>query len=903
MTEVRAFRADLTSDDWNFHGYDFKELEAIYASVLRRRAKRGVKSIRNPRGYYLLASRYARKDPLPLHVIEPKPKVMASPSKKISSFAEAYVDPNILEYIRCEWWPLAHFNPILFKRNHNIPITKDDYIRFSAKLFRGLLPDIGFPEVLHLVENDWAIDLLVGASATTPMPTLMDIHLFTISLLDLATACTAGALDTIFLFLQEAKIKFRLAHEFAEIPKLHYSELSAPDETRALDPNVVLVDHGKTYTHSVAPNALGSAPSHHIALFPTKVPLIVLCLALDMASRLDLVVRAVDSRAASQDAVWQVENVPAALVLYKPSEADITSLQFETLRVRVLPTTSSSAETTYHVTCVLLEPAALEFKTDFYGSVAAKRVRVFAFTHEQPNPAQVSLSVEPTSAKPSAVFGCMYLVKHDVTGAASYRYQSHAILHGNERTYALSSAPMTGLFYAVLFSTIELRFLLSYGGTAPRPSMSVTVVQRPASAAATTEASIVASETVAGQRMRDVSMATGPLPDIFEGTQIDVRARPSSSLRSKIYSSRLHSSQEAQAKLADARRDHVQETTTRAHTAPQRPRTASDRPKQREANRDVNHEAVALRSYFAHMATTQPTLAELRARTTEKEARLHTLQNLKGQFDVVYSDDELFKQLARAPDAELELEHGVFGAEEYQSTAMYLGDLVDGLHVKVALQEKHNATLQRYVASPTKAFESPDEVSDMQRSLVQDKLLRFPPRVCSPRHRKHAAPMVLPKQLLATDLPWQPIWQVHIETRDAVGKRKPSPPKSPMKPPRNDADIETLCTRMERPMVDDFSMLTSILAQKSEPEPVVEAPLPETVAEPEPSALRYPELVIPEWKDPPSANAHPTRLTKQTKTRQRSRHKSLIRKLPWSRLYATESSAVMRSPWDAGPES
>ncbi|OQR99465.1 hypothetical protein ACHHYP_06070 [Achlya hypogyna] len=872
VTAAGGIELEWSEDD--FHGYDFKELEVIYTNVLRRRAKRGVKSIRNPRGYYLLASRYARKEPLPLHVIERKPNVMVAPSKKISSFAAAYVDPNILEYIRAEWWPLAHFNPISFKRDHDIPITKDDYTRFSAKLFRGLLPDIGFPEVLRLLENDWTIDIHLDEVDEETLSGLMDFNLFAISLLDLATACTAGALDTIYLFLQETKIKFRLAHDFAELPKLHYDELSQLDEHGKTDRSAIHIDHGKTYSHTLQPGFSGPLPSYHINLFPTKLALIALFLSLD-ETPLNFVVRAIDSSGATRDAEWRMEGVPAAVLVYKPSDADITNLQYETLTVRVVPRTGITHEVTYHAICVLQNPANLVYKADFYGSIAAKRVRVFSLNHEQNEVAHVTLTTEPavkSLADEGSLIGCVYVVKHDVTGVASYRYQTHALLFGAQ-TRQLHSAPMNGLYYVVLYSLIELHFVLEYN-------------ERVIDHAPTSGVDEHRSAETTMEPTKSVAHREGGMPYFYQGEKIDVRARPPPSLRSRIYSARLRTRHDQQTKLDDEHRQQILEHIKKPAPA----REWSPRPVTANAKRNARADVEVARCYFAHMATTQPTLQELRAKATLKAARLQALHELKGHFDTVYSEDEQFRRIAKAPTENEELRHGVFAAEEYESTAAYLGSLLYDVGTAKSVKSLADQHEERYVASPTKAFSTPMELSDVQQELIQKRLLRLPLN----RPTKTSISMVLPKQLESVDLPWLPSWQVEACEPPPRCSLKASPPKNVPKPVCLSVQNDAPSDAQMQPVLADFSIVTSILARQTAPD---DEPSPPTNA-----ATSSPGS-LPAWEDMalilPKSSTKPSQPPVEVKRRShRRKTKAIILKLPWSRLHSNPPVPSILPSWE-----
>ncbi|RLO08048.1 hypothetical protein DYB28_000160 [Aphanomyces astaci] len=198
-------------------------------------------------------------------------------SNAIASNVAGYLDPNIQSYIRSTWWPLAHFNPITFKKNKDLDITKDDYVRFNCKVYRSLLPDITDPDPVESNDSEDAnpdVTPTTASSSVISVDRTMDFHLFSMSVLDLATSCTAGGMDALYLFLQSLRIKYDISMIF-----------------------------------------------------------------------MDMHVKAIDSSKAPTDPTptWILRNMCAGALVYKTTEIDITSIQYETLEYFVLPTTSGKA--------------------------------------------------------------------------------------------------------------------------------------------------------------------------------------------------------------------------------------------------------------------------------------------------------------------------------------------------------------------------------------------------------------------------------------------------------------------------------------------------------------------------------------------------------------------------------
>ncbi|RQM22957.1 hypothetical protein B5M09_000362 [Aphanomyces astaci] len=304
-------------------------------------------------------------------------------SNAIASNVAGYLDPNIQSYIRSTWWPLAHFNPITFKKDKDLDITKDDYVRFNCKVYRSLLPDITDPDPVESNDSDDAnpdVTPTTASSSVISVDRTMDFHLFSMSVLDLATSCTAGGMDALYLFLQSLRIKYDISMIF-------------------MDMHVKAIDSSKSPTD------------------PTPT--------------------------------WILRNMCAGALVYKTTEIDITSIQYETLEYFVLPTTSGKAapstadtpkptldQSSYQMTCVLQDTTAVEFEGTFYGSVAAKRVRVFGLQHPSAVPLILTVTTEPTKQVLTAgrdgdgrraVIGCIYLVQQ--SGLASYKFQQHKVLY------------------------------------------------------------------------------------------------------------------------------------------------------------------------------------------------------------------------------------------------------------------------------------------------------------------------------------------------------------------------------------------------------------------------------------------------------------------------------------------
>ncbi|RHY70190.1 hypothetical protein DYB34_009753, partial [Aphanomyces astaci] len=510
-------------------------------------------------------------------------------SNAIASNVAGYLDPNIQSYIRSTWWPLAHFNPITFKKNKDLDITKDDYVRFNCKVYRSLLPDITDPDPVESNDSEDAnpdVTPTTASSSVISVDRTMDFHLFSMSVLDLATSCTAGGMDALYLFLQSLRIKYDISMIF-----------------------------------------------------------------------MDMHVKAIDSSKAPTDPTptWILRNVCAGALVYKTTEIDITSIQYETLEYFVLPTTSGKAapstadtpkptldQSSYQMTCVLQDTTAVEFEGTFYGSVAAKRVRVFGLQHPSAVPLILTVTTEPTKQVLTAgrdgdgrraVVGCVYLVQQ--SGIASYKFQQHKVLYdynSETKTQIVCEAPSPGYYYAIVFCIREMQYNHTTLPEATPLPLGVVANSFPL-------------ESVPNHPHNS-------MPCYFPGEKLVVQTPHSkASLRAKVENI-----------------TSVDDSYIRCRQLDLFP-TATD-----------SHESNALiHEYFEHMAKTQPTFDELKKLDAAYANRYNQADQLSDDFNSVYHDDsELKKTSAKAKSAKFGVDDdrppqdSVFASEEYSHAATYL---------------------------------------------------------------------------------------------------------------------------------------------------------------------------------------------------------------------------------------
>ncbi|RHY10885.1 hypothetical protein DYB25_002958 [Aphanomyces astaci] len=510
-------------------------------------------------------------------------------SNAIASNVAGYLDPNIQSYIRSTWWPLAHFNPITFKKNKDLDITKDDYVRFNCKVYRSLLPDITDPDPVESNDSEDAnpdVTPTTASSSVISVDRTMDFHLFSMSVLDLATSCTAGGMDALYLFLQSLRIKYDISMIF-----------------------------------------------------------------------MDMHVKAIDSSKAPTDPTptWILRNVCAGALVYKTTEIDITSIQYETLEYFVLPTTSGKAapstadtpkptldQSSYQMTCVLQDTTAVEFEGTFYGSVAAKRVRVFGLQHPSAVPLILTVTTEPTKQVLTAgrdgdgrraVVGCVYLVQQ--SGLASYKFQQHKVLYdynSETKTQIVCEAPSPGYYYAIVFCIREMQYNHTTLPEATPLPLGVVANSFPL-------------ESVPNHPHNS-------MPCYFPGEKLVVQTPHSkASLRAKVENI-----------------TSVDDSYIRCRQLDLFP-TATD-----------SHESNALiHEYFEHMAKTQPTFDELKKLDAAYANRYNQADQLSDDFNSVYHDDsELKKTSAKAKSAKFGVDDDrppqdcVFASEEYSHAATYL---------------------------------------------------------------------------------------------------------------------------------------------------------------------------------------------------------------------------------------
>ncbi|KAF0686553.1 Aste57867_21647 [Aphanomyces stellatus] len=823
-----------------FKGYDYSSLKRIHADLIRRQSRRGVKSIRNPRGYFLLATRFAKKEPLPLHLVAKGPNL----TNAIASNVQGYIDPNIQTYLRNTWWPMAHFNPIGFKKNKDLELTKDDYVRFNCKVYRSLLPDITYAEAIRRIDRDWRDDIFLdndladgtrsvidnddddneGETTTIVAPSVadktMDFALFCVSVLDLATSCTAGGMDALYLFLQSLRVKMKTVREFDEIPKPKYAmDINDSSGTSRV---TVLVEHGKTYTEDidVSKRTIQTATLYQVGLFPTKLPLITLFFSQQPTATMDFYVKAIDSSKPMTDesASWKISSVVAAVLVYKtPDDVDITSIEYETMEYFVIPT-SATSEASYQITSVLQDATPLDFDSAFYGSVAAKRVRLFGLTHPEPVPLVLTLTTEPTTTesvhldgRKRNVIGCFYLVHRDEHGLSSYRHQYHqVILDSNVETKVQIVCPIkkTGFYYAALYSLYEMQFLVEYNH-----------MLLPLDASGETNSAL---DDRPKSSLDSVPLIDGFMPCYFPGAKIPVQVpHGKNSLRAKIYSLRL---QQRTAKMQLQDEAFRTKTMTQMRITDERhkarrhqsmiPIEAARRKSPTRASASAARECELLQEYFAHMAKTQPTFDELRRQEAELAHRATQVEQLADNFETVYADDKEFLKMSEkhksmrlgAMNDEPPQKDGVFAAEEYRNGADYLEtlgrDLYDEVDRANALA-RHKATSadvehNLYLAMARHQFLSTGDVQELRDSLVENGQLKEKFQPWKPE--RASAAIIMPKTYLSAKLPWQPMWQTpptqpdplihhspkkpHHGIHDAAGGTKlPSPVKSsPTKP-------------------------------------------------------------------------------------------------------------------------
>ncbi|ETW01093.1 hypothetical protein H310_06710 [Aphanomyces invadans] len=826
-----------------FKGYDYAALKQIHQDLIRRRSKRGVKSIRNPRGYFLLATKFAQKEPLPVHLVTKQPNLG---SNAIASNVAGYLDPNIQTYIRSTWWPLAHFNPITFKKNSSLDITKDDYIRFNCKVYRSLLPDIPFAEALRRIEKDWRDDTFMGTLNETTMDVsssdkefddsvddatpssvasaerTMDLNLFSISVLDLATACTAGGMDALYLFLQSLRIRMKTVREFDELPKPKYS--SDIMDTSGSSRITVFVECGKTYTEDMTEtNCMAhTATLYQVGLFPTKLPLVTLFVSLD-DTPMDMHVKAVDSSKDITESTptWIVRNAVAGALVYKAAEIDITSIQFETLEYFVLPASAmppsptdpnkpkpSGRHPSYQMTCVLQEATAVEFESTFYGSVAAKRVRVFGLQHPSTTPLIVTLTTEPTKTATTAgrdsgrsgnatVSGAFYLVKQDVPSLASYKLQQYQVLSDSTtaaKTQIICEPASPGYYYAILFSIHEMQFAMEYNHTTLSDAV-------PSPCDPARENGVSAIDDVPTHPRNN-------LPCFFPGEKLAIQTPHSkASLRAKIYSHRMHTRM-SQMQLLDetfrmktaAQRQEI-DARHKARRQQLQANIALDKAQQdAEAKRQkaikhgggatLQREVELLHEYFEHMAKTQPTFEGLRRLDEAYAIRFSEADQLTDSFDTVYDDDSEFKSSsAKARSAKFGVtdnrpsKDGVFAAEEYSYAATYLEKLAADLALQQHQHDnapkeqaatdalEHNLYMALAESKPISqgkplVFDLPpdhppddfqDDMLKLREILVESGGLAEYRR--PGKREMSTVPVILPKKYVEAKLPWQAMWQ------------------------------------------------------------------------------------------------------------------------------------------------
>ncbi|KAF0745445.1 hypothetical protein Ae201684_000462 [Aphanomyces euteiches] len=876
--------ADSAGSD-DFKGYDYATLKRLHLDLIQRRTKRGVKSIRTPRGYFLLATKFAKKEPLPLHLVTKEPNFNTD---TIAANVAGYLDPNIQTYIRRTWWPMAHYNPITFKKNKNIDLTKDDYVRFNCKVYRALLPDITYAEAIRRIEKDWRDDILLGGafsraqasrrgsngsrdndkapvesppestndsmtpvveSASTSGEIKMDFNMFSLSLLDLATSCSAGGMDALYLFLQFLRVKMKSTRDFEDLPKPKYCTeiLDHPQPT-------ILVEHGKVYTEDITEEKRSplTATLYQVGLFPTRLPLLTLFFSLD-SSPMDFYVKAIDSSQPMNDESneWTMANVPAAALVFKTSADDVTSIKYETLESFVLPvgTRSDLADASFQMTYVLQEVTPLEFEGTFFGSVAAKRVRIFGLHHPQGVDLILTLTTEPTRSasvhpedKKHHVIGCIYLVKQDDFGIASYKLQFHEFIYNcNEETKVqiICDVKLGGLYYAIYFSMIEMQFLLEYN------NMVLPI-----------ESDKPLFEGQRNNTTRDpveaVPLADGSMPCYFPAAKLPIQIPHSkSSLRGKIYSHRRQSSIVQMQNLDEAFRmsttSHIKLTDER-----RRSRQIQEPPKEAQVKAKMTSKTVGkskeitsldrevelMYEYFEHMALTQPTFEDLRLQEEEIAKRLNKADQVSDNFNDVYAEDRHVREtIATAKQTQFGIvdavqpKEKVFAAEEYKQSALYLHQLGQQLRAELYREgkEAHKDAISTalehnlYLKLAETNTLSKDEIAQLRETLVENGHLKSALPLAYREESKEA--IILPKTYMSAKLPWQPTWQVAIEkpqSPDPLLPRSPkkhhSPRKSPTKLTAKEDNVlpavPTAPPPKPKPPVD-ISILTNILQRQT----------------------------------------------------------------------------------------
>ncbi|RHY31050.1 hypothetical protein DYB32_003813 [Aphanomyces invadans] len=712
-------------------------------------------------------------------------------------------------------------------------------------------------------EFDDSVDDATPSSVASAERT-MDLNLFSISVLDLATACTAGGMDALYLFLQSLRIS-------------------------PMDMHVKAVDSSKDITEST----------------PT----------------------------------WIVRNAVAGALVYKAAEIDITSIQFETLEYFVLPASAmppsptdpnkpkpSGRHPSYQMTCVLQEATAVEFESTFYGSVAAKRVRVFGLQHPSTTPLIVTLTTEPTKTATTAgrdsgrsgnatVSGAFYLVKQDVPSLASYKLQQYQVLSDSTtaaKTQIICEPASPGYYYAILFSIHEMQFAMEYNHTTLSDAV-------PSPCDPARENGVSAIDDVPTHPRNN-------LPCFFPGEKLAIQTPHSkASLRAKVPSTQFRSN--STLKVGGARQKAIKHG----------------------GGATLQREVELLHEYFEHMAKTQPTFEGLRRLDEAYAIRFSEADQLTDSFDTVYDDDSEFKSSsAKARSAKFGVtdnrpsKDGVFAAEEYSYAATYLEQhqhdnapkeqaATDALehNLYMALAESKPISQGKPLVFDLPPDHPPDDFQDdmlkLREILVESGGLGEYRR---PGKRElSTVPVILPKKYVEAKLPWQAMWQAPPDPSvpdpllptSPKKHRNSSPPKVyPASKSHQHKEDEYLppCSSgkvvaASKPSAD-ISILTNILTRRPNnhvvsssaldcdgstnslsvvsPRPSTAAPVLQSQPLPQSAVLELPITSKPSSVDVTAPQSQPTAVRPSTKQRitssfrRRQHQPSKQLSLPWSRL-------------------